>query len=81
MAACYGSLRKLIQSPEQNSGLKLKVLSPQLSVSKAELLISYKDAQIESLVLMEYGHTHTHTTLPQRCDCSVLSPRQVWLNR
>lgn len=49
-----------MQSPEQNSGLKLKVLSPQLSVSKAELLISYKDAQIESLVLMEYGHTHTH---------------------
>ena len=61
MAACYGSLRKPIQSPEQNSDLKLKVLSPRLSVSKAELLISYKYAQIGSLLLMEYGHTHTHT--------------------
>ena len=63
MAACYGSLRKPIQSPEQNSGLKLKVLSPRLSVSKAELLISYKHAQIGSLLLMESGHTHTHTQL------------------
>ena len=44
------------------------MLSPQLSVSKAELSISRKDAQTESLLLMEYGHTHTHThTHTQLC--------------
>ena len=77
-------LRQLIQSPEQNSGMKLKGLSLWLSVNKAELLVSHKETQTECLCyswnMDTHTHTHTHTTLPQRCGRSVLSPRWVWLS-